>query len=131
MFKVLGLTDSVTDCDCCGKRGLKCTVALESEHSGVVYYGRDCAGMALYGRKSAANTRRVESVAREADYAREATRRNKLARVAQDRNRANYLYACTRLPLEGSAFLYRGTEVVRAQSGDDMQFYLSEGFSPK
>ncbi len=57
MFKILGITDEITNCDCCGKKNLKCTVALEDEAGGVVYYGRDCAGKAVYGRKSASNTK--------------------------------------------------------------------------
>jgi hypothetical protein len=129
MFKMLGITDEVTDCDCCGKRGLKCTVALESDQSGIVHYGRDCAGMALFGRKSAANTRKVVSMAQAIEYAARMERQNKLARVAQDKNRANYLYACTRRTLENSVFLYRGGEVVRAQAGDDCAWYLANGFT--
>lgn len=51
-FTLLGVTDDVTDCDCCGKRDLKCTMAL-AEHDadgnavGEVYYGRDCGARAL------------------------------------------------------------------------------------
>lgn len=52
-FKLLGITDENTTCDCCGKSNLKCTVALD--HDGdVVFYGRDCAGRALYSRASSA-----------------------------------------------------------------------------
>lgn len=51
-FTLLGITDDVTDCDCCGKTDLKCTMAL-AEHDadgntvGEVYYGRDCGARAL------------------------------------------------------------------------------------
>ena len=54
-MKILGITDDRTECDCCGKVGLKCTVALEhvdSEGNGtgeIVYFGRDCAARKLYG----------------------------------------------------------------------------------
>lgn len=129
MFKLLGITDSVTDCDCCGKRGLKCTVAMESDHSGIVYYGRDCAGEALYGRKSAANTRRVSQEVAALEYHAKQLASAKTARIAQDKGRANYLYSCTRRPLEGSRFLYRSDEVVRAQAGDDCAWYLAQGFA--
>lgn len=46
-FTFLGIDDAVTTCDCCGKRKLKCAVALETEDGAVVYYGRDCASRAL------------------------------------------------------------------------------------
>lgn len=60
-FKALGVTDEVTVCDCCGKKNLKVTVCLEdTENGGEVYYGRDCAGMALYGRKNRKNAERAE-----------------------------------------------------------------------
>jgi hypothetical protein len=59
-WTVLGLSDSVTDCECCGKRGLKRTVALENAETGaIVYYGTDCAGMAVHGKKASKNTARV------------------------------------------------------------------------
>jgi len=64
MFKLLGITDEITVCDCCGKPNLKCTIALENEHGETVYFGRDCAGKALYGSKSAKNTKIAESRAR-------------------------------------------------------------------
>lgn len=54
-FTLLGVTDEVTVCDCCGKRNLKVTVALETEGGDILHYGRDCAGAALYGRKSRKN----------------------------------------------------------------------------
>ena len=63
MFKVLGITDEVTTCDCCGKKNLKCTVALEDEAGEVVYYGRDCAGAAVYGRKTTKNTAAISKYA--------------------------------------------------------------------
>jgi hypothetical protein len=57
--KALGLTDEITACDCCGKTNLKCTVALEMEDGTVVHYGRDCAGAAVFGRKSSKNAEMV------------------------------------------------------------------------
>lgn len=53
-FRLLGLDESVTACDLCGKQDLKCTMALEeldAEGNVVsdepVYYGRDCGAFAL------------------------------------------------------------------------------------
>lgn len=61
MVKVLAITDEVTTCELCGKANLKCTVALDltGEGSEPVFYGRDCAGMVKYGKKSSGNTAKV------------------------------------------------------------------------
>lgn len=42
-MKVLGIVDDVNTCDCCGKKDLKRTVALEASSGDVVYYGTTCA----------------------------------------------------------------------------------------
>lgn len=69
-FLIRGLSDEVTDCEKCGRRGLKCTVALEhAEHGDVVYYGRDCAATAIYGNKKSAAMKNVEMIARGIEYA--------------------------------------------------------------
>lgn len=41
-MKVLGITDSVNVCDCCGKKDLARTVAIDLDGE-VVYYGTSCA----------------------------------------------------------------------------------------
>ena len=47
---MLGISDK-TECDCCGKKNLRSSIALESMDSGeVVYFGVDCAAMALRQR---------------------------------------------------------------------------------
>lgn len=55
-MKVLGISDEVTTCECCGRQNLKRTVVLGSE-DGQRYYGTDCAAAALLGRKSSKNNR--------------------------------------------------------------------------
>lgn len=41
---VLGITDAITDCSCCGKANLKYTVAIEIVETGeIVFYGSVCA----------------------------------------------------------------------------------------
>lgn len=65
-MKILGLSDEVATCDCCGKKNLKATVALETSGGEIVFYGRDCAGKAIYGRKSAKNTAAIDGLARRA-----------------------------------------------------------------
>lgn len=63
-MKLIGISDDVTTCECCGKANLKCTVVL-TNGEGEVHYGRDCAARALAGKfgrpKSAA---RIEQEAR-------------------------------------------------------------------
>lgn len=47
MLLLLGITDDHTDCQLCGKTGLKRTVALRDLDGGdVLYYGTDCAARA-------------------------------------------------------------------------------------
>lgn len=52
-FAIKGITDDVTTCECCGRRGLRRTVALMplaadgAEDGEVTYYGTSCAARAL------------------------------------------------------------------------------------
>ena len=66
--KLLGSGDEQTTCDCCGKQNLKLTVALEIDGA-VVRFGRDCAGRALLGSKSAKNSSIVENRSRAVNLA--------------------------------------------------------------
>ena len=45
-MKVLGVSDSVLVCQCCGKKPLKKTIALEHDSGEVFYYGTHCASYA-------------------------------------------------------------------------------------
>lgn len=49
-FRLLGIVDEITTCDCCGKKRLARTVAMEKEDGTVVHYGTTCAAKALTGR---------------------------------------------------------------------------------
>lgn len=137
MYKVLGISDERTECECCGRKGLKRTVALdrtdaEGNATGdVVYFGVDCAGAAVHCRKTSSNTTKVKNAAAAYETEQKAIRRNKLARVATEKNRANYLYSSTRRGIEGSYFAFRGDEVVRVDGKDaeDVAFFLAEGFT--
>jgi len=42
-MKVLSVVDSVNSCDCCGRIGLKKTVAVEHDNGDICYYGTTCA----------------------------------------------------------------------------------------
>ena len=63
-FKILGITDAVSTCDCCGKKNLKRAVELENPEGDIVFFGTDCAGAALYGRKDRKNGQAAEFRAR-------------------------------------------------------------------
>lgn len=43
MAKALGTDDSITNCDCCGKSGLKFTVIIELDSGDIAHYGQVCA----------------------------------------------------------------------------------------
>lgn len=43
MSKALGTDDSITNCDCCGKSGLKFTVIIELDDGEIAHYGQVCA----------------------------------------------------------------------------------------
>ena len=66
-IKTLGTSNEVTTCECCGKAGLALTVVLEI-NGAVTHYGRDCAGAAINGKKSAAFTNGVFARARAVDF---------------------------------------------------------------
>lgn len=51
MKRVLGLTDEVTTCECCGRTGLRSTVIVGTEE-GEAYYGSTCASRFLGGSGS-------------------------------------------------------------------------------
>ncbi len=69
--KILGTSDDVTACDCCGRTDLKFTVALDvldaegGETGDVVHFGCVCAARALGRGKTAKDGRAVESEARQ------------------------------------------------------------------
>lgn len=56
MIVYLGINDSITSCDCCGKSNLAKTVALEFDGE-IRHYGTTCAGRAI-----GAKTRTVSDV---------------------------------------------------------------------
>ena len=76
-FTVLGTTDEVTTCDCCGRSDLKSTVALNDGDNGdaIVHFGCVCAARAM-------NVASVEvrKAARDADAAK--VRAEMVARAA-------------------------------------------------
>jgi len=46
-LRIVGITDEVSTCDCCGKNDLKRAVALEGEEGEVVFFGTTCTAIAL------------------------------------------------------------------------------------
>jgi hypothetical protein len=67
---ILGISDSVTTCECCGRTNLKKTVAVSFDSNAPVYYGTECAARAT-GRKA----KDVTVAAKVADDARAADAR--------------------------------------------------------
>lgn len=131
MLKVLGTTDEITTCDCCGKANLKLTVALESDATGIIHYGRDCAARAIHGHNSRRNVNRVMDSAAAAVRHNQRVAEGKEARVSTDYNQANKLYARTGRTLAGSYFATRGAFVVRVDGKDtaDASHYAAAGYT--
>ncbi len=69
-FQIMGVTDEVTTCDCCGRANLKRTVCLRSvEDAEDVFYGTQCAAVAM--KIPAADVRKgITAATRAADEAR-------------------------------------------------------------
>jgi hypothetical protein len=57
-MKILGISNEVTTCECCGKKNLKKTIILSNEF-GEKYYGINCAAIAKFGDKKAATAKSV------------------------------------------------------------------------
>jgi hypothetical protein len=65
-MKALYLDDSVTSCECCGRTGLKVTVAMKLSCGGIVHYGRTCAARNS-GKTSQQVTKEIRAERRIAD----------------------------------------------------------------
>lgn len=70
MYKILGINDDVTTCECCGRSNLKATVVMESVDGSVVHFGRDCAARVTTGDNKPSAVKSIESLARGIAYAR-------------------------------------------------------------
>jgi hypothetical protein len=46
-FRILGSTNDVTTCECCGRTDLKKTVALDDYEGNIIYLGETCAAKAM------------------------------------------------------------------------------------
>ncbi len=77
----LGTSDEITTCECCGKAGLKLTVALDVDGE-VVHYGTTCAA-----RATGLPVREIKAGAKSADEAREEASR----KVREAKNRAHQI----------------------------------------
>lgn len=74
-MELLGITDSMNTCDCCGKTDLKCTVAFRQSGGNIVYYGRICAQQ-WYGKSQKDINKEIKSIKEQAGYEADATLRN-------------------------------------------------------
>lgn len=64
-YEILGTCDSVNDCECCGRGGLKKTIALRNESGETVYFGSSCAALAMRGTRK--EGRLIENLATKAE----------------------------------------------------------------
>lgn len=80
MIKILGITDAITTCDCCGKSNLKRTVGLELEDGEQVHYGVNCAAKSFrqsyMGKKTKLSTSAITEAAKWAAYYARTNQRN-------------------------------------------------------
>jgi hypothetical protein len=129
MPKILGITDDRTDCDCCGKSGLKRTVALDFDGM-VRFFGVDCAGMAVHGRKTRTNANRVVMAADAQMRHDAATAKSKLARVSSDASKALLNYIGTGRNMDQRARYTRDDDQVIVDVSDaaDVAFFVAQGF---
>lgn len=100
--RFLGTTDDVTNCDCCGRTGLKSTVALLVGEDALepVYYGVTCAAKALGMRAP-----EVRKAAKAADDAREAAERAKREEEQRAQSAVWFAWLDSKVPeLRGDAF---------------------------
>lgn len=81
-MRAIGKTDAVTTCDCCGKAGLKLTVAIETSAGDIVHYGSTCAS-----RNSGKSTKQIK-----AEIEAESVARLRAARAAWRENPARLAY---------------------------------------
>jgi hypothetical protein len=104
-YKIKGISDDQTECDCCGRKGLKRTVALEVFEQGestleVIRVGVDCASVLISrtGKPKSARVIKKEAEALKTHEERckellEQGYQWKLAnRISQDKGQANLAY---------------------------------------
>lgn len=96
LVKILGETDDVTTCWCCGREGLKATVVAEDELSEIVYYGRVCAAKLYKPAQHLSTEKAVKKL-------------DKAIIEAQQRNREAAIHSLFKHPLfqAGQRFLNR------------------------
>ena len=97
LFKVLGTTDTVGVCHCCGRTDLKKTVVLEVEGAATpTYYGTACAAKAIKWTVKEVNAE-VAKIAKDAKAAEKAAELAAArARVAQIQAKHDAEYAARR-----------------------------------
>lgn len=71
---ILGITDDVTVCECCGRDDLKRTVAISFDGAAAVYYGTTCAARSI--KTTAADIRASARRAMDAKIAAERAERD-------------------------------------------------------
>lgn len=72
-MNALYITDEVNTCDCCGRTGLKATVAMKLSDGSILHYGRTCAA-----RNSGKSSKQI----RQEVFAEQARKQNQAAQLA-------------------------------------------------
>lgn len=83
-YRVIGTTEEVNHCECCGRQDLKRTVALlDNETGDITYFGTTCAANAAGWtvNETTARIRAAEAEARAAEQARQAEAREEAGRA--------------------------------------------------
>lgn len=76
-MKIIGLSDTFTTCDCCGRKKLKKTIVLD-DNGAILYYGTSCAAMAIYGYKESSVNTKVRNQATDAQFIAERRKRDQV-----------------------------------------------------
>lgn len=65
--KIIGVTDEVCTCDCCGRTDLKRTIVLDLGEGNIVHFGSLCAARSM-GRTGKGQQHKVENEAASAQF---------------------------------------------------------------
>lgn len=85
IYTVLGTTDTITTCECCGREELKKTVALRDDSGEITYFGVTCAAKAAKW-----TTKAMNAAVKAADNAKAAEQQARQNAAREEADRAYY-----------------------------------------
>lgn len=89
-IKLAGVTDTVPECMCCGKKNLKRTAVLQDENGNFSFYGSDCAYKALNVWGKSRQSSILRSAIKNADIHSDSNLRNRY--IETTINGGSYIY---------------------------------------